>query len=161
MKQFDLFHVFIEKTTGKSLESLESRHLSGWETVEVLWPLNDVFRPSLVQIRSLPYDASFEPEADAAIETAAMAPWPPSWERLSAGVWRVLLERHMQGLTVALANEAAGNPFMPVPSELPASALTVAAMIFLLHEMKLPWPPENRSEYELPSGSARASLRRH
>lgn len=161
MEEVDLFRAFIEKELGEPLDSQEPRYLSGWEVVEALWPLNEVFRPHLAQVRSLPYDAAFESEADAAIKDTTMAAWPPQWEDLSAGVWRVLFERHIQAILVAATNEAAGNPLMPVPARLPETALTGAAMIFLMHKMKLPWPPGDRAGYELPTGSARASLRRH
>lgn len=153
MSKSDLFKRFIEHVlghppTGKPL------FLSGMEVVEALWPLNEVFRPRFWIIQSLPYDAAFEPEADAAIEAFVFAPSKDAWNSFSAGAWRVLLERHKQAMVVAAANEAAGNPLMPIPQGFPESARLGAAMCFLLHQMKLPFPPEDRSGDQLPPPSA-------
>ncbi|MGI2325961.1 MULTISPECIES: hypothetical protein [Methylococcus] len=160
MKNFDLFRVFTERALDCSLESLEPQFITGWQGVEALWPLSERFRESLTRIRSLPYDASFEPEADAAIELLIDDP-DSSWEHISAGAWRVLLERQQQAILVALANEAAGNSFIPIPPGLSESQRTVAVVLFLLHGMKLPWPPEDRSDFSIPTGGIPSSLRPH
>lgn len=161
MKNMELFRAFVLKATGIPLDAMQPVMLSGWEVVEALWPLNERFRHDIHQIGALPYDAGFEAEADAAIVAAVMEAPGSDWSSLSAGAWRVLLERQQQAITVAAVNEMAGNPLMPVPSELPTSARTGAAMLFLLHEMKLPFPAEDRSGFELPAGAAPATLRRH
>ena len=158
MDNFDLFNEFVLKVLGKPLESTHPVYLTGWQGVEALWPLNEDFRPNIEQIRSLPYDAAFEAKADEAIAIRAMG---SAWPAIEAGTWRVLLERQQQALMVATANEMAGNPLMPVPSGLPKSARTGAAMLFLLHGMKLPFPVKDRSGMTLPLGSSPASLTRH
>jgi hypothetical protein len=156
-----LFRAFVLRAMGESLDSLPVAWLDGWETVEALWPINERFRPNIHQIRSLPYDKTKEAAADRAIEALVMD-WPGAdWANLEGSVWRVLLERQQQGIIVALANEAEGKRLMPVPSGLPVSARTGAAMIFLLHQMKLPFPASDRSGFELPVGALPASLRRH
>ena len=158
---FDLFRLLVESKLGEPLEAQAPRHLSGWDAVEALWPLNEVFRPGLARIRSTAYDSTLEVEADAAIKRAVTGSWPPAWGDLSAGAWRVLLERHVQGIAIAIANERVGNHVMSVPAKLTGNDVTLAVMVFLLHAMKLPWPPEDRSTYELPSGDVRAPLRLH
>lgn len=158
--KFALMKRFVQQATGRPLESLRPESLSGADAAEALWPLNERFRPHLEQIRSLPYDALFEGEANAAIEQL-VDKQGADWGELSAGAWRVLLERQQQGIVVAMANERAGNPLMPIPAVLTAAQRTVVVALFLLHGMKLPFPAENRSALELPAGSARASLRRH
>lgn len=160
MKDFDLFSAFAEKVLGKPLDSVKPQHLSGWQVVEALWPLNERFRPAVARIRTLPYEAAFEAEADAAIALLAEN-INASWEAVSAGAWRVLLERQQQALVVALANEAAGNPLMPIPPGFSADQRTVAATLFLLHGMKLPFPVVDRSGFVVPVGSAPESLRLH
>ena len=160
MNNFDLFKAFAERVLGKPLESIAPQPLSGWQAVEALWPLNERFRPHIVRIRVLPYDPAFELEADDAV-AALIDDTNASWEGLSAGAWRVLLERQQQAIVVALANETAGNPLMPIPPGLSDVQRTVAVALFLLHGMKLPWPPSDRSGFELPKGSARASLQLH
>ena len=129
--------------------------LSGMDVVEALWPLNDVFRPQLGSAGQLPYEVRYEAAADAAVENYVRHGLT-AWDTLPAGVWRVLIERHQQALVVACANEAAGNrSFMTVPKTLPDSALQGAAMIYLLHAMKLPYPVKPRSGSEFPPvGSA-------
>lgn len=127
--------------------------LSGWDVVEILWPLNDMFRPRLREIRSLPYDASFEAAADDAIRAFAETPEAATWKTIPAGAWRVLLERHQQLLVVAMANEAAGNPMTVMPAGLSQQDRLAGLMLLLLLRMKLPFPAADRSRTELPEGS--------
>jgi hypothetical protein len=87
--------------------------ITGQRYMELMWPLNDVFRIRLHEIGSLTYDASFETEADSAI--AALPENPSAWQAASPGAWRVLLERHVQMLEVALANALIGNPLITFP----------------------------------------------
>ena len=161
MKNFDLFNAFISKVLGKPIDSTTPVMLSGWEVVEALWPLNELFRPNIEQIKSISYDPFFEAELDAALEKEVMRDADAESEAFSPGAWRVFLERQQQAIVLALANEVAGNPVMPIPSELPESARSGAAMLFLLHGMKLPFPVVDRSGFALPQGPAPASLRRH
>lgn len=161
MANFDLFKEFVFKVLGRPIESTRPTHLSGWQVVEALWPLNEAFRPHIAQIRALPYDAAFEPEADDVIEDWAMRLTLSTGQRVSSGAWRVLLERQQQAILVALANERAGNRLLPVPEDLPESAHTGAALLFLLHGMKLPYAVEDRSGMTLPAGTPQASLTRH
>lgn len=161
MKNFDLFNAFVFQVLGRPIDSTTPVMLSGWEVVEALWPLNDLFRPNLAQIASLPYSPAFEAEVDAAIQDETMENTGSAWASMSPGAWRVFLERQQQAIVLAAANEAAGNPLMPVPSDLPNAARTGAALLFLLHEMKLPFPVKDRTGFSLPPGSAPASLRRH
>lgn len=160
MNNFELFRTFAEGILGRPLESVRPSQLSGWQGVEALWPLNARFTLAIERIRSLSYDASFEIEADAAIERL-LADLDATWDDLSAGAWRVLLERQQQAIMVALANELAGNPLMPIPPGFSPAQTTTAVALFLLHGMKLPWPPADRSGFEVPIGSARATLRPH
>ncbi|HNC51236.1 MAG TPA: hypothetical protein PLO14_03205 [Accumulibacter sp.] len=157
---FDLLKAYFEQVLAKPLEKTTPVRLSGWESAEALWPINERFRANFHQIRSLPYDASCEAAADAAIEALAFHRPGADWADLDAGTWRVLLERQQQALVVALANERAGSPLIPVPSGLPRSARTGAALLFLMHRMNLPFPVQDRSGFEVPRGALPASLRR-
>jgi hypothetical protein len=157
-----LMETFILQVMGRALDGLKPVPISGWQAVEALWPLNERFRPQVHQIRALPYLAAYEDEADAAIAALALNRPGADWSGLSGEAWRVLLERQQQILTVAVANEVAGNTkFMSIPSGLPKAAWTGFAMLFWLHRMKLPFPVEDRSGYELPAGTPPTSLRRH
>lgn len=138
-----------------------ARTLSGMEVVEALWPLNDLLRPHLADIGTLPYESLHEAEADAAI-AGYVAHGAKAWANLSAGVWRVLMERHQQALVVASANEAAGNAaFMTIPAALPKASLQGAAMIYLLYGMTLPFPVKPRSLGEFPPVGAPAGHSLH
>ncbi len=162
MKNFDLFNEFADKVLGKPINSVKPQWLSGLQVVEALWPLNDVFRPVIARLRTLSYNPEFESEADAAIELLVVNinAWRDT--TLSAGILRVLLERQQQAIVVASANEAAGNMrFMPIPPGFSADQRTVAAVLFLLHGMKLPFPAADRAGFEVPVGSAQESLRLH
>lgn len=161
MKDIKLFEELVLQVTGTPLRAQRPVYLSGGQVAEALWPLNEAFRPKLAMIRSLPYDSTFELQADEAIVARVFDLAGADWESLPAGAWRVLLERQQQAIAVAMANEKAGNPLMPVPDGFPESARTAAAMLFVLHQMKLPFPVVDRSDMTLPSGSDRASLQRH
>lgn len=157
----DLMKRYAEKCLGLAWELKPPVSFTGMETVEALWPLNDLFRPMIHQIRSLDYDAAFCPEADQAIEQAMTQGLQLNWSQVSAGAWRVLLERQQQAIMVALANELEGNSFFSVPEGFSSEQTTVFAMLFLLHGMELPWPPFDRSDFEIPQGSAQATLQLH
>lgn len=130
---------------------METEQIGGWRAVELLWPLNDMFRARLPEIRGVPYDRDFEAEADAAIEAYAEAPEEGTWRGLSLGAWRVLLERHQQAIAVAAVYEAQGRPVMTVPAGFSEDVLRVALMLHGLLRMKLPRPPAERSGLELPT----------
>lgn len=128
------------------------------EVVEALWPMNNVFRAHHAQIAGLAYAAELESEADAALRVLVDG---GSWTAASpsAGVWRVLMERHIQSLTVALANHAQGNKrVVSIPQDLPQPAHRVAAMLWLQWAMVLPFPIESRQSYQWPGAPAPDSL---
>lgn len=160
-KNFDLMTAFVERTLGRPIGATRPVKLSGADTAAALWELNDLFRTNLAQLRTLAYDPAFEAETDVVIEAVVMRYPGATWSALSAGAWRVLLERHQQALVVALANEAAGNPVMSIPEGFPESARTGAAVLFLLHGMTLPFPAADRSGFEVPEGALPATLSRH
>lgn len=136
-----LLMAFIAATLEKMPDEWGApRELSGMEVIEALWPLNDVFRPYMPEMALLPYDKSLEAAADEAIEAFIGGEGEAAWENLPLGVWRVLAERHTQALVVASANEAAGNPLMTIPEDLPEYAWLCAAMLFLMYQMRLPFP---------------------
>lgn len=132
------------------------RTLSGMDVVAALWPLNDLFRPHLNNVVQLPYESDHEAEADAAIENF-VAHGATAWANLPSGVWRVLMERHMQALVVASVNELEGSAFMTMPAALPDASILGAAMIYMLHGMKLPFPVKQRSPDEFPQLGAPVS----
>lgn len=157
---FDLATRFFERFLGP-LNDIQSVPVSGWRLVEILWPLNDLFRQYLSRIKIIRYESRFEPEADKAIERFSEKPDPAAWGDISPGAWRVLLERHMQITVVALANEKEGSPITVLPSGLPKDAELPGVMLLMLHQMKLPWPPEDRAGLELPEGPPPVSMKLH
>lgn len=153
-----LLMAYIAATLNKMPEEWGQPHnLSGMDVVAALWPLNNLLRPHLGDVGQLAYDSRYEVEADSAIE-GFITHGKAAWVNLSAGVWRVLIERHLQALVVASANEAAGShTVMTVPVDLPETSLLGAAMIYMLHGMKLPFPVKKRSAGEFPQPDAQAS----
>src|ERR1017187_1039188 len=146
-----LLMAYIAATLNKMPDKWgKPRTLSGMDVVAALWPLNDMFRPHMADVGLLPYEPSREAEADAAVE-GYVVHGVSAWANLPASVWRVLMERHLQALVVASTNEAAGNSaFMTVPAALPEASILGAAMIYMLHGMKLPYPVKQRSADEFP-----------
>lgn len=125
--------------------------INGWRLIELFWPLNDMFRARLPELRSLPYDEAFEGEADAALIAFSERPDASAWASISPGAWRVLLERHQQMLVLAVANEKAGNPMCAIPAGAEEADQRIGLMLIWLLRMKLPFPPADRSRLELPS----------
>lgn len=125
--------------------------ITGERYMEIMWPLNDMFRARLHLFRHLPYDPAFEKQADEAILRLEHNP-ASAWENLPLEVWRVLLERHAQMLAVAAANMVAGNPLTTLPPGPPLSDsdLRVGLAFLWLLKMKLPFPAGDRSRYEFP-----------
>jgi len=157
---WDELHAFLENRLGKPLDMAEPRPLTPWQVIEALWPLRDVFAPVHARVRSLPYRPMFEADADEAIVNFAWSPSAETWNDLKPGVWRVLLERYEQMLTVCAANEAEGRPRMTIiPRELPEDELLSAQMLEWLLRMSLPWQPGDRSRDQAPGNAPAPSLR--
>ena len=152
---------FAARHLGYALEYAEPHPISPLETLSILWSLNDVFRPRLLELRAQQYSVGHETAADRAIVHFAREPGADAWAELPAATWRVLLERHEQMLMTVAANHLSGRrEFMAIPLGLPESARLGFAMLFWLYGMKLPWPPDGRPSLELPEGSAAEYLRR-
>ena len=160
MNRLALIRAYAQQLTGQPLESFSPKPFSGWQVVEAIWPLNERFRPRLAQIRTITYDRIFEGEADLAIEAFVLR--QDDWATVSPRAWRVLLERQQQLLLVAPMMDRAGQPMTMVPAQWAPAHQQIVAVADLLHSMKLPMPPGDRSGFELPKGSlAEPSLRQH
>jgi hypothetical protein len=154
----DLLRQYMEAVIGHRLEESNLVYLTGDEVVESLFVLIERFTKNITQIRSIPYNAQFEQEADVAI--AAEIQQNKDWSQVSAEAWRVLLERLTQAIMVAQLNQLHQKPLMPIPEDLPAGAWTSASMIFLMHKMKLPFPVTNKSGFAFPAHAVSGSLTR-
>ncbi len=152
---------FFERMLGCPLDSVSPVGVDGGRVTQILWPLNAIFRPQFERIRSIPYRSRFEEEADQGIEVFAEKPEAATWATLSPGAWRVLLERHQQMIMVALLNTATPDPVTYLPRGLPTHAELPGVMLALLHRMKLPFPPADRSALEPPEGDPPVSLQSH
>jgi hypothetical protein len=153
----DLYVSYLQKCLGRAMEESETWALSGAEVVEALWPLNDRFQPLLHRIASLPYDVAFEKEADDAIEALVFN--QDDWSAVSAQAWRVLLERQQQA--IILFQLQANEPIVPIPSALNPRHYAGAAMLFVLHQWKLPLPIADRSALAGPASTVPGSLKSH
>lgn len=145
MNRDALFAIF-EKHCGIEWQQTEPVALSAWETIEALWPLNEYFRPNYQAFRSLQYSPAFEVKADEALTNFAIT---GAWGLVSVETWRVILERQQQAITALPLHEmSGGKPWVYVPPTLPDAALTAAAVLVVLHGMKLPFPVADRASYE-------------
>lgn len=152
---------FFSLKLAEGWQSQEVIYLDGWQTVEALWPMIEVFRPHFSQIKSLPYLQANEEEADQALWVLANGgQW--SATEPSPGAWRVLFERHTQSIAVAATNHAEGNVnLVPLPVGLAPAHHTIASMLFLQWAMVLPLPIKNESVFPWPAGAQPASLLQH
>ena len=78
-RNMQMAYTYFEKIMGKPLQFIRPVPVSGWQVVEILWPLNDLFRPLLTRIRTIKYDERYELEADKAIELFVQNPQPQTW----------------------------------------------------------------------------------
>ncbi|MDD5044827.1 MAG: hypothetical protein PHG51_04700 [Candidatus Omnitrophica bacterium] len=152
---------YFEQVMERPIENIPPVKLMGWDVVNIIWPLNDIFRPKWYQINSVRYRVNFEKRADQAIESFVKAPISETWEDLHPGTWRVLLERHTQLIQFAMANEIVGDHITSLPLGFPENYRLPAVMLLLLHSMKLPWKPEDRSQLEAPGSTLPESMRLH
>jgi len=135
---FDAAIKFLEDTMGKPLDDCVPVPVSPDEYLEIMWSLNDVFKEHVHLINSVKYKKAFEKSADKAVEKFAFG--DAERKTISSGTWRVLLERHKQMLTVALANKHAGESSITVlPHGFPEDQKQAALMLLLLRRMKLPY----------------------
>jgi hypothetical protein len=159
MGSFDELHAFFVVATGEPEDQWGALALSPWDLIEALWPLNDVFRPHMARLKTVPYSAGHEMAADAAVlafaEKGAVA-----WTPLNAAVWRVLLERHTQMLMTCTANAKAGREVMwTIPAQLPGALRTRAAVLEWWLRMTLPFPVLEGEHLQLPSGTTPGPMR--
>ena len=160
MNRLELIRAYVQQLTGQSLEFFSPQPFSPDQVQRALWPLNARFRPHMAQIGSVAYAATFEAEADAAVQALVLD--DDDWSGVSPGAWRVLLERHVQLLFVAQQLASSGQPMTQVPARLAEQNQARVAIAALLHSMKLPLQPADRAGFDLPAGGLpESSLRRH
>jgi hypothetical protein len=158
-KNLQLAVAFFEQRLGQPITELEP--VSGLQLAELLFLLNDVFKPHIHQLCTLPYAARFEAQADKAIEDFVYQASPTVWDNLSPSVWRVLLERHQQLLLVAHMNKQTNKPVTSLPVGLPKDARLAGVMLLLFHSMTLPLPISDLRSVEFPDTLLQGSLLRH
>jgi len=113
----------------------------------LMWEWNAVFKAKAARLAALSYDPLFEEDADKALLRLTSASPAKAWKRCSTGCWRVLYERHVQMLMLAMTNQAErATMLVQLPAGLDDDQQrTGLALIFMLR-MKLPWAPAMRSE---------------
>ena len=135
---------FFRRCLGEDWESAPMARITSSQVAELLWPLGEVFRPRLAEIRALKYDPKFAAAADSALDDWATNLDITVLAQAPLGVLRVLYERHTQMLLVAMQNEKAGNMALTVlPHGLSADQQPIALALAMLRGMKLPYPPSD------------------
>lgn len=114
-----------------------------------LWPLNERFRPRLHQIKTVRYRKQYESAADKAIGDFILS--DSDWSNVPLVVWRVLLERHQQGITLCVANamQRKNATLLHVPLGLSDMAKTKYAFAWLCYAMKLPYKVTDESALDI------------
>lgn len=163
MTRTELMAQLAERALGRPLASTRPLSLSIDTVVAALWPLNKRFASHAAQIDPLAYNAALAPAADAAIERLLLQ--GDDWTAEPPAVWRVLLERQLQVLTLlALRAGEAGSwsaHFMSVPESADAALQSRLAIAFALHSTPLPFPIVARSAGDLARMPAPGSRTRH
>lgn len=140
------FVAFLEHCLGREPDPHDVERFTGMQAIEMAWPVNDLLRPHLPAIASIPYDTAAEPECDGALMAFALTPEAETLSPLSPKGWRVLQDRHIGFVAVAGANEAAGNgSFFILPRRFPvAQRLGALLLSYYLRfpRQHLPNPPD-------------------
>ncbi len=80
--------------------------LAPWDAIELFFDLHPMFTAQYDIINSVPFDTSFDEEADGALCQLAMVDSFDGWDAMSAGAWRVMSERLLWSQTVLAVNAA-------------------------------------------------------
>lgn len=149
-KAMKLLEMLCEAELNQPMENLQPIPLGGYDTLECLWPLNERLKPRLEHIKTVSYRKQFEKAADKAIEDYLMK--DDDWSALPLVVWRILLERHQQAITLCVTNAQAENTaVMFMPAALSGSARTKFAVAFLWYAMKLPYKVTDTAQLDIVS----------
>lgn len=142
----DVLFAFFSEHCGDAWQTSSPVPLSAWEVIEALWPLNAYFKREYKAFRALPYSAACEAQAD---EALLQFVFEGAWGLVSIDTWRVILERQQQAIMALPLHEmSGGKPRVYIPPMLPDAARTGAAILAVLHKMKLPFPVADRANYE-------------
>jgi hypothetical protein len=110
--------------------------------IQLMWGWNTVFKTKAARLAAMAYDPLFEEDADQALLRLTAAPPGKAWKRCSTGCWRVLYERHVQMLTLAMTNEIERAPALAhLPAGLSVDQQRTGLALMFLLRMKLPWAP--------------------
>lgn len=148
-KTFELLEMLCFHELSSPLDLCRPIPHTPYETMELLWPLNDRFRPLIHQIRTVRYRKQYEREADRALRDFALN--QADWKDIPLVIWRVLLERHHQALITCYANKLhrSDATMMHIPEGLSDDAKTRFATVWLCHGMKLPYPVRDESQLDI------------
>ena len=152
---------FFQNRIGQDWKNSQPRRVTPTDALEALWTLNAIYQPNYHLIQSLPFTASYERDADRALEKLAHG---GAWNEREPKpiVWRVLLERHIQSMVVVQANELHGSESVAIiPSALPQSFVPLSVALFLQYEMKLILPIGEHLPESLQAGGSPTSFSRH
>lgn len=140
--QVDLMCRFIEKERNISLDKLQPVPVSGSQAREFLWPLNAKFKDKYELIKTASYLHKYEKSADKAIENYVFR--NDTWDTLPLHVWRILLERQAQALTLFTVSDLSQKSVMSAPAGLTVEQNTKFTALFWLHGMTLPFPVDQK-----------------
>jgi len=152
---------FYKKHLGDRWKDSSPRWISPAEALDALWALNSLFEPHYHLIDSLPFEATYEGDADRALERLAMGEiWTEKDPTPSVG--RVLVERHTQSMAVLQTNDLHGTKSVSaIPESLPPNLLPLALALFLQYEMKLILPTKQALPTDIKAADLPSSLTRH
>jgi hypothetical protein len=129
----------IEKHGGDPDVSRAER-VADTETLKAFEPVFALMAQRFDVIRATPYSEDFDEEADGALAALAITDSFESWEDITAGAWRVLLDRMRQAIIVIEAAGMSGEPVIDtLPRGLPREARRQALVLkwLLVHSRSI------------------------
>jgi len=155
-----VLEAFVAARTGLAYFESQSIAIDGMDAVAALWQFNHVFDPWVDQVQGLRYLKTMELQADHALEALALGRLDaPSLK--SPAVWRVMLERHLQALQLAISAHFRSSPQVTrVPVALRGVDLPMAVVLCMEVSMELPYPVADRTGFEWPSTAEMEELLR-
>ncbi len=147
MKWNEVWLTYCADRLGNPTTTVHSEPLSPADVLSLLSDAQAPFTARHDVIRSTPFDAAFDSEADNAIATLAMTDTFDSWNAISLGAWRIIADRYEYLVSLVMAANIAGVTVMTsLPRGLKRPEKTKAILIRHLLADARAIPPEWRPQ---------------
>lgn len=145
--QLELLEHIYHEEQGRPLQESLMENMRGADVIDLLLPMSEMFIPVINQISGIPYQTKYTKDADQAIKEFALKNTKCTWEDLPAEVWRILLERHIQTITLC-AEKSHLNSLMFIPVGMTDRSKLKYVVVFWWYAMKLPYKVDEESTHD-------------